>query len=112
MRYDDKVVFISEVEGSYDSKTGNYNDGGEVVSKEYFAKITDASREYLNLMYGGLRKGVYVVRIKNSVKFKGDFLKVIGGRFKSESKYQIIDYRRLRGETIFYVEELTDEGPI
>ncbi|WP_055078770.1 hypothetical protein [Lagierella massiliensis] len=110
MRYDDKVVFISEVEGSYDSKTGNYTDGGEVVSKEYFAKITDASREYLNLMYGGLRKGVYVVRIKNLVKFKDDFLKVIGGRFKSDNKYKIIDHRILRGETIFYVEELTGES--
>lgn len=106
MRYDNKVVFVQELQGGYNPDTGNYDESGDRLSKPYFAKITDASREYVNLMYGGLRKGIHIVRVKGTVNFVGSHMTIVRGKFKSAKKYKIVDFRKIRGDSVYYVEEM------
>lgn len=64
MRYDTPVYFQTIKPGEYDYSTGNY--GKPTITEEVrLASVTDAGIETLNLVYGGIRQGVKIVRLQN-----------------------------------------------
>ncbi len=105
MRFADTVVFVKKGKATYNSQTGNYDEALE-TEESRFAHISDMSAEYQHLAFGGLRKGALTIRVKTSPTMDFDYIRVVGGAYKSDKKYRDIDRRKLRWKTTFQVEEL------
>lgn len=107
MRFADKVEFIREGQRVYDSTTGGYTTA-ESTSETRLAHVNEMSNNYVSFAYpnlGSSKRGL-TVRVKQAPSMPFDYIKVIGGRFKSNKKYKNIDGRQFRGKTSFQLEEV------
>ena len=99
MRYDTKVFFLKITPGEYNARTGDYMPD-TIAEFPYWANVTDAGTETMNLVYGHLEQGAKVVRIQGSVTGEYDYLS-IGGK-----RYRVDMVRTLRAEQTFTVSEV------
>lgn len=99
MRYDTPVYFQKIVSGKYNSVTGDY--GKDTVTEEKrYADVTDAGTDTLNLVYGGLKQGVRVIRLQR--KYEGSFSRIRIG----DKTYRADFSRNLRSKQTFIVSEV------
>ena len=99
MRYDILVYLQSIVPGKYDPETGNH-DEDTVTEVQQYASVTSTNTETLNLVYGEIRQGSFVVRLQNRYTKSFD-------RIRIGNKQYSVDYRRpLRNKETFVVSEV------
>ena len=99
MRFDTPVYFQRAVPGEYDVSTGNYGKASVAEEKRY-ADVTDAGTDTLNLVYGEVKQGVRVVRLRR--QYRGTFSRIrIGDRI-----YRVDFSRNFRAKQIFVVSEV------
>lgn len=99
MRFDTPVYFQKAVSGEYDASTGNYGKASVTEEKRY-ADVTDAGTDTLNLVYGEMKQGVRVVRLRR--QYHGTFNRIrIGDRI-----YRVDFSRNFRVKQVFVVSEV------
>lgn len=99
MRCDIPVFFRRNIQGEYDSDTGNYGPDIVVETKKR-AGVTDAGADTLNLVYGEIRQGVKVVKLQRHYNDPFDRIRI--GR----KTYRVDMERKLRAKHIFVVSEV------
>lgn len=99
MRYDTKVTFCKETPGGYNPATGDYA-ASTVRTLNKWANVTDAGADAMQLIYGQLRQGAIVIRIRGAVDPDMDYI-MVGGK-----KYSPDMVRTLRQEQTFTCSEV------
>ena len=99
MRFDNKILFVRETEGTYDESTGDYGEGS-THKIEKLANVTDASTQTMQLVYGHIRQGALVIRIQGVMLEPFDYIRVDG------KKYRVDMSRKLRQKSTFVVSEV------
>lgn len=99
MRYDKPVYFQKTETGEYDPNTGNYGPDKVEETKKY-ANVTEASVDTLNLIYGELRQGSYVVRLQRQYDQLFDRVRI--GR----KTYRVDFSRNVRNGQVLVVSEV------
>lgn len=99
MRFDTPVFFQKIKFGEYDPSTGNY-DQDTITEVKLYASVTNSSVDTLNLIYGEIRQGSYVVRLQNHYSEPFDRIR-IGRR-----TYRVDFSRLLRNKHVFVVSEV------
>lgn len=107
MRFADKVEFVKEGERVYDRATGKYT-SSESSSEVRLANVNEMANEFLSFAYpdGGMSNRGLTVRVKQAPTKSFDYIKVIGGKFKSDKKYKSVDGRQFKGKKSFQLEEV------
>ena len=98
MRYDTPVYFQRLTRGDLDA-LGNR----EVVvgsEEKRFASVTNAGTDTLNLVYGELKQGSYVVRLQNAYDAPFDRIRI------GDKLYRVDMSRKLRTKQAFVVSEV------
>ena len=73
---------------------------GKVAEEKRYADVTDAGTDTLNLVYGEVKQGVRVVRLRR--QYRGTFSRIrIGDRI-----YRVDFSRNFRAKQIFVVSEV------
>lgn len=99
MRFDTLIFFQKIVRGEYDPATGNYKED-TIAETKCYANVTDAGVETLNLIYGGLKQGVYVVRLQNHYNKSFNRIRI------GQKVYRVDFSRKLRSKQVFVVSEV------
>lgn len=86
MRFDTPIFFQRIVQGEYDPATGNY-EADQVTEAKRYANVTDAGSEVMNIVYGEIRIGCYVIRLQTRYTEPFD-------RIRIGSKTYHVDYKR------------------
>lgn len=99
MRFDIPVFFQTVKQGEYDASTGNY---GEDIIEEIkrYADVTSAGTETLNLVYGGIKQGIVVIRLQNHYDKPFDRIRI------GEQVYRVDFSRKLRNKHTFVASEV------
>ena len=90
MRFDKPVFFETVKPGAYDPTTGDYADETIEAIKQY-ADITNAGAETLKLIYGTIKQGVLVVRIKGHHKQPFDRIRIDGKIYRVDFERKLPD---------------------
>lgn len=98
MRYDTPIYFQRTETGEYDSNTGDYGPDKVVETKKY-ANATEASVDTLNLIYGELRQGSYVIRLQRQYDQPFDRIRI--GR----KTYRVDFSKNVRNGQVFVASE-------
>lgn len=98
MRFDKKITFITEGEEEFNWSTGNY-DTGEPIKTTRWANITDSGLERSEMLYGSIKQGALVIRVKNNPPENFDYIKF------NNKKYVVDLFRNLRGKSSLTVSE-------
>lgn len=99
MRFDIPIFFQQVTRGDYDSTTGNYGEDTIDETKKY-ARVTNASVETLNLIYGELKQDSYVVRLQNHYDEPFSYIRIGRRRYR-------VDYsRKQKVKHIFVISEV------
>ena len=99
MRFDKKILFVREAEGTYDESTGDYGDGS-THKIEKLANVTDASTQTMQLVYGHIRQGALVIRIQGVMLEPFDYIRI------GNKKYRVDMSRTLPRMTTYTVSEV------
>lgn len=99
MRFDTPIFFQRTTPGEYNPDTGNY-DQDTITEVKLYASVTNSSVDTLNLIYGEIRQGSYVVRLQNHYLEPFDRIR-IGMR-----TYRVDFSRLLRNKHVFVVSEV------
>jgi len=75
MRYDVPIYFQKVSAGEYDSSTGDYGDETCEETLKY-ANVTDAGRDTLLLVYGSIRQGCVVIRLRRRYAESFDSIRI------------------------------------
>ena len=75
MRYDKVIYLISKGTEVYNELTGNYDTVGEVSAYEKHAHVSDSGTQSMNMLYGKIREGAKIFRLKGSVDVDFDYLR-------------------------------------
>lgn len=65
MRYDKTVYLIKNQGGVYNEDTGDYEQGSPIMLERQ-AHVSSAGVKTLNNLYGGVKEGAIVIRLKNN----------------------------------------------
>lgn len=85
MRYDKRVWFVKETQGTYDETTGNYGDPvSEAVSE--WASVMDTGLETMHLIYGEIRQGSKTIHLQSPVNFVFDYILIDGIRYHVDQR--------------------------
>ena len=99
MRFDTEVCFVKLFSGTYNTTTGDYDEGAP--RKEYnLASVMDASEDAMNLAYGNVKQGALVVIIQGERPEPFDYILIRGRKYRADS------IRQLRRRTTFVVSEV------
>lgn len=99
MRFDTPVYFQRVQSGEYEESTGDY--GEESIEEEmWYADVTDAGADTLNLVYGEVRQGCRVVRLQRHYGKAFDRLRI------GKKLYRVDLSRKLRNKHVFIVSEV------
>ena len=99
MRFDTPVYFQRVQSGEYEESTGDY--GEESIEEEmWYADVTDAGADTLNLVYGEVRQGCRVVRLQRHYGKAFDRLRI------GKKLYRLDLSRKLRNKHVFIVSEV------
>lgn len=99
MRFDKPIFFQKLVPGEYNPATGNYESDKIEETKKY-ASVTSAGVETLDLIYGELRQGSFVVRLQSIHSYAFDRIRI------GQKLYRIDFQRQLRTKQVFVVSEV------
>lgn len=99
MRFDTPIYFQTITPGEYNSSTGDY--GKDAVTEEkIYANVTSAGVDTLNLIYGELKQGAYVIRLQRHYNKVFD-------RVRVENKIYRVDFqRKQKVKHVFVVSEV------
>lgn len=97
MRYDKKVYFAT-VKRTYDEATGDYVDTPTKVMRR--ASVLDTSRETMQEVYGGFKKGTLTIHLQNHYKGPYEYIEFEGTRYKADKE------RKLRFKHTLIVSEV------
>lgn len=98
MRADQKIELVKESKPKFNPNTGNYDESSEKVFKVW-ASVSDTSEEQMQFLYGGLKRGSYIVRVHDRIAPNFDFVRM------NDRKYQVDRKRELRRFTTLIVSE-------
>lgn len=99
MRFDIPVYFQGVQSGKYNEETGDY--GMDEVSEEMrYASVTSANIETLNLVYGEIQQGSFVIRIQNRYDKPFKYIRI------GDKQYRVDHTRPLRTKQTFVVSEV------
>lgn len=99
MRFDTPIYFQTVKKGEYDPDTGNYAED-TVTEDEVFASVTNSTTETLNLVYGSIKQGSYIVRLQNIYKKPFDRIRI------GEKTYKVDFSRELKLKHTFVISEV------
>ena len=99
MRFDTPIYFQTVKKGEYDPDTGNYAED-TVTEDEVFASVTNSTTETLNLVYGSIKHGSYIVRLQNIYKKPFDRIRI------GEKTYKVDFSRELKLKHTFVISEV------
>ena len=99
MRYDTDVYFQKITPGEYDVRTGDYLPD-TVAEHRYYANVTDAGTDTMNLVYGHVQQGAKVIRIRGILTADYDYIRI------GDKRYRVDMQRTLRMEQTFTVSEV------
>lgn len=85
MRYDEKVLILTRIEGSYDEKTGNYAED-TYEEKEVFGAVSNTTDSMMQIVYGQLNQGSITIHLQNHYKKPFDLVEVRGKRYKVDNR--------------------------
>ena len=74
MRYDQVIYLISESAEIYNESTGNYEIERESVAIERHANISDLGTQAMNMLYGKIREGAKIFRLKGNIEAPFDYV--------------------------------------
>jgi len=99
MRYDTPIYFQRITQGVYDPETGDY---GDEIAEEtcVYADVTSAGANTLNLVYGEIKEGSLVVRLRQH--YTDTFNRIRIG----DKQYRVDLERKLRTGHVFTVSEV------
>lgn len=99
MRFDTPIYFQTITPGEYNPSTGDY--GKDAVTEEkIYANVTSAGVDTLNLIYGELKQGAYVIRLQRHYNKVFD-------RVRVENKIYHVDFQRKQNvKHVFVVGEV------
>ncbi|GAA3251640.1 Phage protein [Lactococcus lactis subsp. lactis] len=100
MRYDKKIIFVTETGGGYDPELGEHIEPTIVKTKK-MANITDLGTERSKVLFGDVKQGAKVVRLLRPYLKNWDFV-LIGN-----DKYKIVTGRQLRLKNTFILQEVS-----
>ncbi len=98
MRYDKQVYFVKEGTKTYDPNTGDYTVSKPIKTMKW-ANISDAGTETLKILFGEIKQGTKIIRLKNNYKEPFDYIEIDGEKYTSTLK------REYRMGCAFYVGE-------
>lgn len=98
MRFD-TPIFFQKIKTEYDASTGNHTETVESEVKR-FASVTNAGAETLNLIYGQIKQGSFVVRLQNHYTEPFDRIQI------GEKLYRADTEKRFRCKQVFIVSEV------
>ena len=98
MRFD-TAIYFQRIKTEYDASTGNHVE--TVVSEvKRFASVTTAGAETLNLIYGEVKQGSFVVRLQNHYTEPFDRIRIGNKLYRADTE------KRLRCKQVFIVSEV------
>ena len=99
MRFDTPVNFVAEISSTYNTETGDYDDGQ--TRKEYrLANVMDTTTQTMNLVYGKIKQGSSTIIIQGDMPRPFDYI-LIGSK-----RYRVDTSRQLRRLVTFIVSEI------
>lgn len=96
MRYDKLIFLVKREDEVYNPDTGDYESGTKMYEK--YAHISSAGTQTLKNLYGGVKEGAIVIRLKHNTT---DFDEIIIGN----KTYLPQVVRELRQETTIHAVE-------
>lgn len=99
MRYDNRVVFVTEKEKIYNPQTSKYEKSIE-HSEPIPCNFNPLSSQRTALEYGDVKKSINVIRLR------GNYTKLVTHALIDGKKYLITKPIHYRHDTVFYVEEV------
>ena len=90
MRFDKPVFFETVKPGTYDKSTGDYADE-TIEAVKLYADITNAGANTLKLIYGTIKQGVLVIRIKGHHKQPFDQIRIDGKLYRVDFERKLPD---------------------
>jgi len=99
LRFDTPVYFQHIQQGEYNTTTGNY-DSDTLTENERYANVSDTGTKTMNLVYGELRQGSFVVRLQNHYTQPFDQIRI------GDKRYRVDHKRSPRNKQTFVVSEV------
>lgn len=100
MRYDKKIIFVTEKDGGYDPEIGEYTEPTKEKTIKR-ANITDLGTERSKVLFGDIKQGAKIVRLLRPYVKKWDYA------FIDDIEYVIVTSRQLRLKNTFILQEVT-----
>lgn len=99
MRFDTPVYMQRIVQGKYDPKTGDYENG---ITEEtcVYADVNSTGTEIMRLVYGDIRQDSFTIRLQNHYKKPFDYIRI------GDKRYHVDFDRKLRTKQTFVVSEV------
>lgn len=89
MRFDTPVYFQIITLGDYDPNTGNYGDE-KIEEIEIFCDVTDAGTQTETIVYGGLKEGSLVIRLKRPLKKNFNYVRIGEKRYRVDHVQEML----------------------
>lgn len=99
MRYNDRITFMLESKGSYNTKTSKYEPKTTTYDEEV-CNINPLSMERLAVEFGDITKDIMVARLQ------GNYDNTVSHALVNDIKYKVVTQKHYIHDTVFYLESV------
>lgn len=97
MRYNDRITFMLESRGAYDTKTSKYS-SNIITYDEQPCNINPLSVQRLAVEFGDISKNIIVARLQ------GNYDNSVSHALVDGVKYKVVTLKHYIHDTVFYLE--------